>query len=97
MVLARTRLSVGGMSLGQRDGVRNHLAEVREVTRYPLPGDPPRFHLGYGAKSDYPRKSSFQYTFLPWTMYQSTFHISLPRTRVDALCLGFSALSGAEC
>lgn len=64
-----------------------------EVTHYPLPGEPPVFNVGRAAKSDYPRKSSFQYIFLPWLMYQPTFHISLPRICGCAAFAVFTAQS----
>lgn len=51
------------------------------------------FNAGRAAKSDYPRKSSFQYIFLPWIMYQSTFHISLPRICGCAVFAVFTAES----
>lgn len=88
------RLCVGGISLCQaRWSWKPSDREVRGVTHYPLPGEPPVFNVGRAAKSDYPSKSSFQYIFLPWIMYQSTFHTWLPRICGCAVFAVFTAES----
>lgn len=67
--------------------------EVREVTHHPVPGEPPVFNAGRAAESDYPRKSSFEYLFLPWIMHRSTLRVLLPRVCACAVFVLFTAQS----